>query len=170
MIGQYCVDANIFIASWYSSYPIKNFPSLWVQLAQYQDDIILIAPINGEIEPISSADKNLSLVEQKTKYPLRTWLNTNQFSETPIDDTVNQLSLELEKKYQIKNPPKGVGKNDILLIAYAKIMEKTVVTFEKIQNQRPHEKHNYKIPLVCKDEKVICIDFINMIDALGVRI
>ena len=170
MIGQYCIDTNIFIASWYSLYPIKNFPSLWVQIAQYQQNIVLITPIYGEIEPISSANKNLSQVKQKTKYPLRTWLNTNQFSDIPIDDAVNQLSLELEKKYQIKNSSRGVGKNDILLIAYAKIMDKTVVTYEAIQTQKPGKKYNYKIPLVCKDEGVNCINFIDMIDALGISI
>ena len=170
MIGQYCVDANIFITSWYHSYPIDIFPSLWRQLAQYQHDIILITPIYGEIGPISSVDKNLPQVVLKDKYPLRTWLNNSQFYEAPIDDKVNQLSLDMEKKYQIKNPSKGVGKNDMLLIAYAAEMCKTVVTFERIQNQRPAMKYNYQIPLVCQDENVPCINFINMITALGVSV
>ena len=170
MIGQYCVDADIFITSWRYSYPMKIFPSLWNQLAQHANDIILIAPIHGEIEPISSADKNLSHTEKKTKYPLRTWLNANQFYETPVDDAVNRLSLGMEQKYQIRNSSRGVGKNDILLIAYAKIMDKTVVTYEAIQTQKPGKKYNYKIPLVCKDEGVNCINFIDMIDALGISI
>ena len=170
MIGQYCVDANIFITSWCALYPIKNFPSLWRQLAQYQHDIILIAPIYDEIEPISSTDKNSPQVERETKYPLRTWLNANQFYETPVDNAVNRLSLGMEQKYQIRNPSKGVGKNDILLIAYAIQMSKTVVTFESIQSQRPNMKYKYKIPLVCKDEGVNCINFIDMIDALGISI
>ena len=170
MIGQYCVDANIFLTSWYHSYPIKIFPSLWEQLAQHHHDIILITPIYDEIEPISPEDKKLSQTEQQIKYPLRTWLNTSPFYETPIEDEVNLFSIGMEKKYQIKSQPRGVGKNDILLIAYAIQMYKTVVTFERIQNQRPDMKYNYQIPLVCKDEEVNCINFIEMVKLLGIII
>ncbi len=60
MIGQYCLDANIFIAAWRKSYPISSFPSLWTQISQHRQAIILIKPIYDEIEPISPSDKNLS--------------------------------------------------------------------------------------------------------------
>ncbi|MDI6782030.1 MAG: DUF4411 family protein [bacterium] len=61
MIGRYCVDANIFIAPRYNGYPLHIFPSLWKHLSERRSDIILIEPIFDEIEPISPADKKLSI-------------------------------------------------------------------------------------------------------------
>ena len=159
-----------FITSWRISYPIKNFPSLWKKLAQHQADIILIQPIYDEIEPYSQEDKKLSKLKKQAKYPLRTWLSTNKFSETSIDDEINQLSLDMEYAYQVKEESKGVGKNDLLLIAYAKIMDKTVVTFEAIQNQEPDKIYNSKIPLVCQEKQVKCINFVEMVDSLGIKV
>ena len=56
------------------------------------------------------------------------------------------------------------------LIAYAKIMDKTVVTFEGEQPQKPGKKSNYKIPLICREQNVECIDFIKMLQCLDIRV
>ena len=68
------------------------------------------------------------------------------------------------------NNPKGANQNDITLIAYAKVKEKTVVTFEEEQPQKPGKKKNYKIPLICNEQGVECIKFVTMLDRLGIRI
>ena len=96
MTGDYCVDANSFITSWNTVYPVNVFPSLWPQIAKHQ--------------------------------------------------------------------------NDIALIAYAKNESKTVVTLEAQQPQKPGKKCNYKIPLVCDEQKVDCISFITMLERLGIEI
>ena len=49
MSGQYCVDANIFLAAWYKSYPRHIFSSLWQQISECRNDIILIKSIFDEI-------------------------------------------------------------------------------------------------------------------------
>ena len=46
----------------------------------------------------------------------------------------------------------------------------TVVTFEGIQTQVPGEKHNYKIPLICKERNVDCIDFVGLLEECNIRI
>jgi len=56
------------------------------------------------------------------------------------------------------------------LIAYAKKMKKIVVTFEAKQEQKPDKKNKYKIPLICKEQNVECITFMEMIRRLGIRI
>ena len=57
------------------------------------------------------------------------------------------------------------------MIAYAKRKNKIVVTLEGRQDKNPsREKYNYKIPLVCSEERVPCINFVEMIDDLGIVI
>lgn len=157
MSGRYCLDANVFITCWNETYPINIFPSLWKQIAQHQSDIILIEPIYDQITV--------------KKDPLTKWLKKNHFFSIPIDDKTEKLSLKLEGKYQITGQSKGVDQEDITLIAYAKRKNKIVVTLEGKQDKNPsRKKYNYKIPLVCSEEKVPCINFVEMIDDLGIVI
>lgn len=169
-MGSYCVDANIFITAWHVNYPIKILPSLWKEIANKKEEIILIKPVFDEIEPISSPDNELNIEKKRTKYPVRMWLIENGFTETLIDDDINKTSLELEKTYEINDISKGVGSKDILLISYAKEKNKIVVTLEGNQTQKPKEKYNYKIPLVCQEQQVKCFNFIEMIEGLGIKI
>ena len=157
MSGRYCLDANVFITCWNDTYPINIFPSLWEQLAQHQSDIILIEPIYDQI-----------IVK---KDPLTKWLKENHFFSIPIDYETDKLSLKWEKEYQIRERSKGVNQQDITLIAYAKRKNKIVVTLEGKQDKDPsRKKYNYKIPLVCSDKKVPCINFVKMIDDFGIVI
>ncbi len=170
-MSRFCLDANIFLTAWEKSgYPINVFPSLWKQLALLKDDIILIKPIFNEIDPISPADKKIDLLKKREKYPLRMWLEDNKFIETPVSGNVESTSLDLEMQYEIQEVSKGAGQNDITLIAYAKMNNKTIVTLEGKQAQIPKEKHNYKIPLICKQQGVDCIDFVTMLSQLGIKI
>ena len=171
MREKYCVDANIFIGAWNNSYRPRSFPTLWEQIAQHRKDIVLIKPIYDQIDPISASDNKLNQAKKAEKYPLRMWLEKNGFEATLIGDEVQKLSLILEKEYQTTNKSKGADLNDITLIAYAETMEKTVVTFEGIGKHRyPGEKHNYKIPLICKERNVDCIDFVGLLEECNIRI
>ena len=131
--------------------------------------MILIAPIYKEIDPVSSADKKKPLSERREKYPLKTWLEENNFSGISIDSDVKNLSLTLELKYEIKENTKGANQNDITLIAYAKQNGKPVVTLENRQQpQQSMPLYNYKIPLICEKENVTCIDLIALIKSLNI--
>lgn len=171
---NYCVDANVFITAWYAhghdGYPPDIFASLWEQLADKKDEIILIKPIFDEIEPISPSDNKLDAAKKKEKYPVRMWLIENGFTETPINDDVNMASLELEREYEVSDISKGAGPKDMLLIAFAKMNENIVVTFEAVQKQRPRSKSKYKIPLICTEKNVKCITFIDMLQKLKIRV
>ncbi len=170
MSGQYCVDANIFITAWYIHYPPRIFSPLWKQIAECRDDIVLIKPVFDEIEPISSSDFKLYRDKKREKYPLRIWLEEGNFSVPNISVEVNAVSLALEREYETSNESKGAGQIDITLISFAKIMRKTVVTFEVLQPQKPGKKYNFKIPLICQEQGVDCNNFITMLDQLDVRI
>lgn len=170
MSEQYCIDANIFITAWYTSYPPRIFNPLWDQIAQHRADLVLIKPVYNEIEPIPSSDRKLAIDKKIEKYPLRIWLEESRFTLSDISDEVNAVSLELESQYETDNTSKGAGQIDITLIAYAKVTGKTVVTLEAEQPQKPDKKYKYKIPLICQEQGVECIDFITMLDQLDIRI
>lgn len=160
MSGKYCMDANIFIESWRSRYPIERFPSLWDALSNHRNKITIIKPIHDEIEPTSST--NLTTV--------RTWLASNNFLPEEIDSETKNLSIALEKSYQIKTSSRGAGENDMMLIAYAKQHDKTVVTYESLQAVEPKESYNFKIPLICKKEGVSCINFIGFLSECNIAV
>ena len=170
MSGKYCADANIFITAWYKSYPPRIFSPIWNQIALHRNDIVLIKPVFDEIEPIPSSDRKLAIDTIKEKYPLRVWMEETRFAVPDISDEVNAVSLDLEREYETDNDSKGAGQIDITLIAYAKLTGKTVVTLEAEQNQKPGKKFNYKIPLICQEQGVDCITFIDMLDQLDIRI
>ena len=168
--GQFCVDANIFLAAWYVIYPVDVLPTLWKQLANCRNEIVLIQPIFDEIEPIFSHDRKLPPDKKKEKYPLRVWMQENRFEATPVTDELNAVSLGLEREYEISPLSKGAGQKDITLITYAKITGKTVVTFESEQPNKPGKKSNYRIPLICQEQDVECCNFVQMIRCLNVKI
>ena len=63
---------------------------------------------------------------------------------------------------------KGANEADISLIAFALLKDQTVVTLEAQQNQKPNKRSNYKIPLICQEENVECIDFVELLARLKI--
>lgn len=156
--APFCLDANIFMIPWDYTHPIDIFQPLWSQMANKRYRMILLKPIYDEINP------------SRKKSGLRMWLKANNFVPAKIDSAVLNKSIEWEKKYDIKEKSKGVSVNDLILIAYAKIHGKTVVTLEAVQKDLPEKKWKYRIPAVCKQEQVRCINFIEMLRELKISI
>ena len=63
---------------------------------------------------------------------------------------------------------RGANQTDIKLISFAKLMNKKVVTLESPQPEKPQKKSRYKIPLICKEERVDCINFVEMLEQLQI--
>ena len=156
---HFCLDANVFMTAWDDTHPIGIFQPLWREMANKRDRMILLKPIYDEIDPT------------RKKSELRMWLKDNNFVPIHIDEKkVLQQFLILGRKYEIREHPKGVGTNDLVLIAYAKTHGKTVVTLEAVQEKLPQKKWKYKIPAVCKQEQVPCINFIEMLRRLKIKV
>ncbi len=170
MSGNYCIDANVFLTTWYISYPPHILGPLWDSITESKDSIEIIKPVFDEIEPISAQDIKQSIDKKKGKYPLRMWLESVGFPIPVIDDDVNHLSLLLEREYEVSPLTKGANQIDITLIAYAKVYNNIVVTLEAPQPNKPGKKSNYKIPLICKEKDVKCVDFIKMLNELDISI
>ena len=155
---SYCFDTNIFIESWNRIYPKEVFPTLWEKLIEKQQEIIIIKPIYDELFPTKSKDE------------LVLWLTGNNFSPTAIDNNDEEFALNLRKKYKLVEASKGADTTDSKLISFAKNKDHTVVTYERVQPNKPGKLKNYKIPLICEENKVKCIPFIDFLKEVEIEI
>ena len=158
----FCLDANVLITAWDVIYPIDVLPTLWSEIADKRHSMLLLQPIYEEIKPRENE--------------LKKWLESNNFFPTDADSAAVNLSMDLGREYRVgessesSQSSKGVSVNDLRLIAYAQIHKKIVVTLEAKQKQPPKEKWKYKIPTVCEQERVHCINFIEMLRELKISI
>ena len=166
---SYCIDANVFITVWHVTYPRKIFPSLYRAMEnKLLGNIILIKPVFDEIEPVSGRKETQRL---KQEHPVRMWLKEDMgINETPIDDRVRQKALELMAKYETDEHSRGADEKDVTLIAFALLSNHTVVTLEEKQKQPPAKKSNYKIPLICQEENVECINFVDLLGRCNIEV
>jgi hypothetical protein len=93
-------------------------------------------------------------------------------TKAPLTNEVIQLAAHLKDDLEIDADnyhPKGVGENDLLIIATAKLAGVTLVSEEGRQLRLPDKKAKYKIPTVCKlpGADVECITFIELIRLSG---
>ncbi len=166
---SYCVDANVFITAWHETYPPDVMSALYTEMEnKLSSKIILIKPIFDEIEPILNKKSREQL---ENDHPVRLWLTEKlNIKETPIDNGVNQRALELMNKYETDEGPRGANSEDIKLIAFASLNTHKVVTLESEQEEMPKKKSNYKIPLICQQENVRCINFIGLLRECNISI
>ena len=172
---KYCIDASALIAPWHDFYTPLVFPGVWKELIRARESMVFIQGIFDEIEPVLPDRKEeLSGKERKEKYLLRDWLFRHRFDrivQNPPPEAAAGF-MELEEKYQIEEAEskgKGISLNDIHLVAFARHIGGCVVTQEATQKNRPGNIHNYKIPLICKDEGVDCINLTGMLERLGAK-
>ncbi len=113
-------------------------------------------------------DANIFITSWQQSYPpmifLSLWQELSDKKEnfmliTPIFKEIEPVSSEDNRKLTEQQK-----------IAYARQYKKTVVTFEEKQPGKPDSKSNYKIPLICQEERVHCIDFIQMIQNMGITV
>ncbi len=154
MDTRYCLDTSAFITAWNIQYPPTVFPSLWRQLGQKKEKIVVIHPVLQELKGKKDA--------------VLDWVLAQSFGTKELSQEMEQAALLLEGAYRIRTSPKGVNSVDIRLITWAKHTESTVVTCEAWQPQPPKRLSNYKIPAVCKREDVPCITFVALLENLSI--
>ena len=156
MSSEFCIDANILLTAW-NDYPIDVFPSLWLAFVAHRNTMALIKPIYDEMQ---------------SPPPLIDWLIQNKFKPIPVSEEIRDKAFALQSIYRpkVKSLSKAISKTDLILIAYAKATNRTVVTFEGAQPQAPQDKQRWRIPLVCEMEGVSCVTFVTMLHVLGIRV
>ncbi len=148
-------DASAVIHAW-DNYPKKQFPPLWNWIAsQVQEGEFLMPRVAFE--------------ETKDKVPeCATWLKDNSIQRIEVSNDILQEAMRIKSQLGIQEDhyhAKGVGENDILIIASAFVQELELVSEEARQNNLPQVKKKMKIPAVCKLQivRVPCINFIEWI-------
>jgi len=147
-------DASSMIHAW-DNYPLGQFPGLWEWMATQIEEQSLMMP-------------NVAFEEVAHKTPdCGDWLRANNLERLDISNTVVQEAMRIKKLLGIVGDgyhPKGVGENDILIIASARVHRAELVSDEGRQ-KLPDIPAKRKIPAVCAmpDVSVPCINFIDFI-------
>jgi len=146
------IDASSIIYAW-DNYPIEQFPRLWEWLCE-------------EIGEGSLCISRVAFDEVKNKSEeCSTWMQSCNIQKFSVTVDILKTAVKIHELLGIENEnyhPKGVGENDIIIIATAKIMDTVLISNEALQIGMPQDRRKYKIPAVCflNDVSVECIDFL----------
>lgn len=152
---MYTFDASSVLHAW-DNYPIKQFPPMWNWIA-------------AQIENGAFSISRVALDEVAKKSPeCGTWLKVHEIEILPLSNEVLQEANAIKQILEITEDnyhPKGVGENDLFIIAIARVSGKRLVSDEGRQSNLPKSKRQYKIPAVCELTQVgvSCIQFIELI-------
>ena len=153
-------DDSSMVYAW-DNYPIRQFPGLWewmgVQIAERKLRIPGVA-----FEEVTNEDPDCGQ-----------WLENNNIIKVDVNNAIMQDALRIKGLLGIAGDsyhPKGVGENDILIIATARAHSAELVSDEGKQNQLPDNMAKRKIPAVCAmpEVSIPCINFIEYIKRSGV--
>ncbi len=153
-------DASSIIHAW-DNYPIRQFPGLWGWMAKQIAEQTVVMP-------------SVAFDEVENKIPeCAAWLKDNNLMQFPVTNSIIQKALVIKNLLGIVGDSyhsKGVGENDILIIATANVNSLSLVSDEGRQKFPPDILSRSKIPLVCSMDAVAvpCINFIEFIKKSGV--
>lgn len=152
---DYLIDASSILHLW-KNYPINQFPKLWEWMGNQinQDRIMSIDVILDEVIDDACLE----------------WFNNPDHKIKHVDISENEKIAEAQRIKQIigiqgelRLTGKGIGDNDLELIATASLSSRTVITEESVQASEPIKPIKYKIPLVCKKAGIKFIHFLELI-------
>jgi len=152
-------DASSIIYAW-DNYPPGQLPPLWRWIA----------------EQIEAGNFNIpqpALEEVERRLPeCAKWLRECEIERIAVTNEIIQEALRIKNLLGIEGDgyhPRGVGENDLLIIATARIEGFKLVSNEGRQHQFPNVAAKAKIPAVCDKEGVAvrCIDFITLVKNSG---
>ena len=154
--NMYSFDASSMIHAW-DNYPPENkhFDSLWSWFSS-----------NVQNKEFVISKKAFEEVSHKIP-ECGEWLKNNDIEILNLTPTSLLIAKNIKQSLGIveEQYSKGVGENDLFIIAIAQEIESTLVSEEGRQNALPALKSNYKIPAVCNLEEVgvDCCNFLNLL-------
>jgi hypothetical protein len=148
-------DASSILYAW-DNYPPEQFPPLWQWIA-------------GKITSGDFSIPSVAFEEVDSRLPdCAQWLTEKNVTRLEMSNDIMLEALRIKKLLGIGDEgygTKGVGENDLLIIATAKIHELQLISNEGRQALLPKVLANCKIPAVCgmASVDVPCVDFITLI-------
>ncbi|KAA0894264.1 DUF4411 family protein [Oryzomonas rubra] len=152
-------DASSMIYAW-DNYPIRQFPGLWEWLAL-------------QVKGKKLAMPKVAFEEVAHKTPeCAAWLKDENIELVEINNAILHEAMRIKKLVGIVDDnyhPKGVGENDLFIIATAKTCGAELISDEERQTTLPKEPTKKKIPAVCSIKEVIvpCFSFLEFIKRSG---
>ncbi len=153
---MYSFDASSMIHAW-DNYPPENkhFDSLWDWFSN-----------NVQNKEFVISKKAFEEVSHKIP-ECGEWLKNKDIKILNLTPTSLLIAKNIKESLGIieEQYTKGVGENDLFIIAIAQEIESTLVSEEGRQSVLPTLKSNYKIPAVCSLEEVgvNCCNFLNLL-------
>ena len=148
-------DASSVLHAW-DNYPEPQFPPLWNWIAQ-------------EIEQTRIVMARVACDEVAGKAPeCAQWLRAADIDEFEITNAITTEAMRIKGLLGIVGDnyqARGVGENDILIVATAGVHRLELVSEEARQPNAPQNPANSKIPLVCamREVAVPCLNFIEYV-------
>ena len=148
-------DASSMVYAW-DNYPIRQFPGLWEWISEQIAKRILVIP-------------DVALEEVSKEAPeCGQWLKESSIKLLDVNNAIVQDAMRIKGLLGIvgdRYHPKGVGENDILIIAASRAHGAELISDEGKQNQLPDKMAKRKIPAVCDmaEVSVPCINFVEYI-------
>lgn len=142
------------IYAW-DNYPMRQFPPLWEWMATLIEEKSLVMPSVAFEEVANKASE------------CGEWLKDNDLEQLEISNSIVQDAMRIKGLLGIVGDDyhaKGVGENDIFIIATARAHDAELVSNEGRQKS-PDKLSKMKIPAVCamKEVSVPCINFLEFI-------
>lgn len=152
-------DASSLIYGW-DNYPFAQFPRLWDWLS---------SQISSQLVQISETAYNEVCARQPA---CGSWLKAQNVTIVANSQIILVEALTIKTLLNITEDdyhPNGVGENDLLIIASAKVNGATLVSDENKQPKLPPMLKRYKIPAVCAyiNSPVPCQNFLEYIRSSG---
>jgi len=151
---MYSFDASSVIHAW-DNYPPENihFESLWDWFSS-----------NVQTKEFVISKKAFEEVAHKIP-ECGAWLQNNSIEINNLTPTSLLIAKNIKESLGIleEKYTKGVGENDLFIIALAKEAGVTLVSEEGRQSVLPKLKSNYKIPAVCNMLEIDCCNFLNLL-------
>lgn len=161
----YCIDANVLIQAWQKYYSPGLCPDYWDILNELgkQGRIFIPEEVKNEIVVTDTSDKT---EDDLSKWLKRSTIPIHKPTENVIACWQKILQTDPTHKLLVDNI-KGRSLADPWLIAHAMDTNSTVVTKENIDSAMNSKR--VKIPNVCKNMGVQCIDDFEFIKEIGVK-
>lgn len=144
----YCIDASSLISAWYERYKPNRFPKLWDQLDQLIGEGRLVSSLLVQAE---CAKRSPELAE---------WLGNRAHMFLPPDAAIQERMRHITNTYSgLIMAGKEKFAADPFVIATAEVHGFTIITEERgVESLR-------KIPGVCRDMGLPCINLVALFDA-----
>lgn len=151
----FCFDTSAILDAWVRYYPPDVFPTIWVRMDQ--------AATTGQIFVIDEVVTELKHKDDG----IHKWIDSRESMIVPIDDGIQSYLVGIMTRYpKLVDTRRSRSGCDPWVIALARARGFSVVTAEKASGNltRP------KIPDVCKDLAVPCIEVVEFFRKQGWRV